>query len=152
MIQDSPSIPCQSTTTKIRPTDRVELRVMPEEAIGRLKWIAGWMDSAFQIPGTSRNVGLDTIIGMIPGVGDAITGIISAEFVRQAFVHGARKRTILKMAMNIAVDTVVGSVPLLGDLFDFAFKANSKNVRLLEKEFEIRKIEKIEEKEDSQTN
>ena len=134
-MQDSTSLPYGPTTVKAEEIQSAHGQAMPEEAIERLKWIARWMDSAFRIPGTSRRVGLDSIIGFIPGVGDTITGLVSAEFIRQAIIHGARKRTIIKMAANIGVDTLVGSIPLVGDIFDFAFKANAKNLRLLEREF-----------------
>ena len=106
------------------------------KTINRLRSLAQWMDSAFKIPGTSRTIGLDSLIGLIPGIGDAITGIVSAEFVRQAIKMGARKRTILKMTGNILLDLFLGSVPLLGDIFDFAFKANTKNIALLQRELE----------------
>ena len=107
-----------------------------EKTIQRLNWLATKMDSAFQIPGTSRTIGFDSLIGLIPGVGDAITGLISAEFVRQAYKLGARKRTMFKMTTNVLLDLLFGSIPLLGDIFDFAFKANSKNVQLLKQEFQ----------------
>ena len=135
-MQDTTSLSYRTKNADTGQIDR-QPRATPDEAIGRLKWIAEWMDSAFRIPGTNRRIGLDSLIGFIPGVGDAITGLVSAEFVRQAIVHGARKRTIFKMAVNILIDTLVGSVPFLGDIFDFAFKANSKNVRLFEEEFTL---------------
>ena len=109
-------------------------------AIERLRTIAGWMDTAFQIPGTNQKAGLDSLIGLIPGVGDAITGLVSLEFIRQGYLLGARKRILLLMAFNILLDSLIGSVPVLGDLFDVAFKANVKNLKLLEKEFNLEPV------------
>ena len=116
---------------------RHALTPMQRQTIERLRWTADWMDSAFRIPGTKRTIGLDSLVGLLPGIGDTITGLVSAEFVRQAYLMGARKRTLLRMTRNVLVDMVLGSIPLLGDVFDFAFKANSKNVELLEKEFGV---------------
>lgn len=95
-----------------------------------------WLDSKFRLPGTSFRFGLDGLIGLIPGVGDLLTTGISAVFVVDAIKSGARKRTIGHMAANVGMDFAVGLVPIVGDLFDFAFKSNTKNLRLLQKERE----------------
>ena len=96
------------------------------------------MDSAFRIPLTRRRIGLDSLIGLVPGIGDAATATVSAIIVREAIRLGVRKRTTIKMLTNIVVDLLLGSVPLVGDLFDAAFKANTKNVELLERELDVR--------------
>ena len=104
-------------------------------AVERMRRLAKVLDSAFQIPGTKQTIGLDSLIGLIPGVGDVATSAVSALMLRTAVQIGARRRVIARMAANIAVDLLIGSIPVAGDLFDFVFKANRKNAALLEREF-----------------
>jgi len=108
------------------------------ETLRKMKSLAHVMDTAIRIPGTRRRIGLDSLVGLIPGVGDAASAAVSSLIVHQAFKLGARKRTLARMLRNIGVDMLVGAVPLVGDLFDFAFKANTKNVALLEEELRHR--------------
>jgi hypothetical protein len=96
-----------------------------------LEFLASILDDRFAIPGTNIRFGLDALIGLIPGVGDAITATLGSYLIYRAHQLGASKLTLLRMAGNTAVDTVVGSVPLLGDLLDFRFKANRRNLELL---------------------
>jgi hypothetical protein len=101
----------------------------------RMRHLAHWMDNAFRIPGTQRRIGLDSLLGLVPGVGDLATTGVSAAIVLEAMRLGVPRHVVLKMLLNIGVDATIGTIPLLGDLFDFAFKANVKNVDLLEKHF-----------------
>lgn len=98
-----------------------------------LRRFAYLLDEAFEIPGTRMRVGLDAIVGLIPGVGDVIGGVMSAWIVVGAVRHRVPWRVIFRMLMNIGADLVIGSVPLAGDVFDFLFEENVKNMRLLEK-------------------
>ena len=99
------------------------------EALQRLAWL---MDRAFTIPGTPIKVGLDAIIGLIPIGGDVLTGVIQTGIVMIAMTHYRVPKAIAaRMAANVLLDVAVGSIPLVGDLFDVAFKANTKNVKLL---------------------
>jgi hypothetical protein len=98
----------------------------------RLKTMARLLDNAFLIPGTRYRFGLDAVIGLVPGIGDAIGAIFSAFIVFQAARLGASKPTLIRMMANVALDTIVGEIPLLGDLFDAGWKANIKNMALLE--------------------
>jgi len=100
--------------------------------IERLRSLTKLLDSAFQIPGTRFRVGLDALVGVIPGIGDAIGAIFSAAIVFQAARLGASKATLARMVGNVALDTIVGEIPLLGDLFDAGWKANTRNLALLE--------------------
>ena len=102
----------------------------------RLRDLARLLDSQFQIPGTSFRVGWDSLIGLIPGIGDAVTGVISAGIIARAAQLGVPRSVLMRMGANVAVDVVVGAVPLLGDLFDMAWKANKRNVRILERYFD----------------
>lgn len=99
--------------------------------LGRLRWLADLFDDRFRLPGTGRRFGLDGLLGLIPGVGDAATGAVSLYLAAEAWRFGMPLTTILRMCANVAVDVALGAVPLIGDLFDFAWKANQKNVRLV---------------------
>ncbi len=105
-----------------------------EQTIKRVRALAVLLDTAWEIPGTRFRVGLDSLIGLIPGAGDVITTLAAAYIVAEAKRLGVRRRTLLRMVGNVGVDALVGIVPLAGDLFDVAFKANARNLRLLELE------------------
>ncbi len=95
--------------------------------LGRL---AHLLDRAIPLPGGYR-IGLDGIIGLIPGVGDSAGALIASYIVARSARLGVGAPTLIRMIFNVAIDTVVGFIPLLGDLFDFAWKANLRNVELL---------------------
>lgn len=105
-----------------------------ERRLRRLRRLSELLDSAVRVPGTDRRVGLDALVGLVPGVGDALTALVSLLVVAEGYRLGASRLTLLRMLANVAVDYAVGSVPLAGDLFDAAWKANERNVRLLERE------------------
>lgn len=98
-------------------------------AASQLSWL---LDSSIRLPGGFR-IGLDGIIGLIPGVGDIVGGTLSAWVIYQANKLGAPKSLQLRMIFNILVDTLLGAIPVVGDLFDFMWKANSRNLALLER-------------------
>lgn len=100
--------------------------------LDRVRGLARLLDSSIPVPGTRWRVGLDPLLGLIPGVGDLAGAGISAWLILQAGRLGASRWVLLRMAGNVALEAVVGAIPLLGDLFDAAFKANQRNVRLLE--------------------
>ena len=103
-----------------------------EERLNQVRMIARMMDDSFRVPGTKIRFGLDTILGLVPGLGDVVTSAISLLIVHHAWQSGASKLTIARMLGNVGVDFLIGSVPVAGDLFDFAWKANRRNARLLE--------------------
>jgi hypothetical protein len=103
-----------------------------EERLAQVRWLAGVMDDAFHVPGTRLRFGWDSILGLFPGLGDVLTSALSLLIVHHAWQTGASKLTLARMLGNIGVDFVVGAVPFIGDLFDFVWKANRKNARLLE--------------------
>jgi hypothetical protein len=102
------------------------------QRLDQVRFIARMMDDRFVVPGTGLRFGLDSIVGLFPGFGDIITTAISLMIVHHAWQSGASKFTLARMLGNVGIDFVVGVVPLVGDLFDFVFKANRKNMRLLE--------------------
>ena len=102
-----------------------------EERVARLDALATLLDTAFILPGTNVRFGFDALIGLVPGIGDAITTAISLYIVHEARQLGAPAHLILRMLANVAVDAFVGAVPLVGDAFDVLWRANRRNVRLL---------------------
>ena len=101
------------------------------ERIARLDALANLLDTAFVIPGTQIRFGLDALIGLVPGIGDAITTVMSLYIVNEARALGAPPLLIARMLANVALDGFVGAVPLAGDAFDVAFRANRRNMALL---------------------
>ena len=87
----------------------------------------------FVIPGTNRRVGLDSLVGLIPVVGDLATAAMGAWIVWEARNLGMSKWQLTRMAGNIGVDTLIGAIPFAGDLFDFLYKSNTKNLRIIRK-------------------
>ncbi len=98
-----------------------------------LEILASLLDDIFRIPGTSIRFGLDPLIGLIPGLGDALSGIASFVIVFAAWQRRLPRVTVARMVANIGIDTLVGSIPLLGDAFDVAWKSNRKNLELLKR-------------------
>ena len=97
------------------------------------KFLAELLDQRFTIPGTSIRIGLDPIIGLIPGIGDTLANLAgSAILVIAAQLH-LPKIVLLRMGWNIALNTLIGSIPVLGDVFSIWFRSNVKNVQLLER-------------------
>jgi hypothetical protein len=104
---------------------------MPRE-LERLRTLSRLLDNAFVIPGTKYRIGLDAIVGLVPGIGDAISAVFSLYIVFQAARMGVPRATLVRMLGNVGVDTVIGEIPLLGDLFDVGFKSNMRNLSLIE--------------------
>jgi len=91
-----------------------------------------YLDQFFRIPGTDIRFGIEPLIGfLLPGAGDALTAVMSAYIVIASMRYGLPKIVIGRMVFNVAADYLLGSLPLIGDIFDFAFKANQKNLDLL---------------------
>jgi hypothetical protein len=103
----------------------------PEKMVPELELLAQWMDSAFRIPGLGVRVGLDPLIGLIPGLGDALSSFISLYLVASANRLGLPRITLLRMTLNLLLDVTIGSLPLVGDVFDVYWKANMRNMQLL---------------------
>ena len=103
----------------------------------RLRRFGRLMDSAIGIPGTKFRVGLDPIIGLIPGGGDTAGLIFSSYIVLEAARMGASKSALSTMAFNILLETVVGTVPVVGDIFDVTWKSNIRNIELLEEHLNV---------------
>ena len=89
------------------------------------------LDEAFRVPGTQVRFGLDAIIGLVPGIGDVLAGLVSLVIPLAGWIRGVPYVTMARMAANLAIGVTVGSIPILGDAFDIAWKANRRNYRLL---------------------
>ena len=103
------------------------------ERLDRLRRLGYLLDNSIPIPGTGYRIGLEAIIGLVPGLGDLLGGGFSAWIILQAARLGAPPSLVARMGWNLLVDAVVGAVPLLGDIFDAGFKANMRNLALLER-------------------
>lgn len=97
----------------------------------RVARLARFMDTAIRIPGTGIRFGGDSLIGLVPGIGDAAGGLVSLYIVNEARRLGMPNHKLVKMLGNIGADFAVGSVPLLGDVFDVMFKANRRNLDMI---------------------
>lgn len=104
----------------------------------RLRWVnyvARLMDSQFRLPGTRFRFGLDPLLGLLPVVGDVSSFAVSAVLIVTMMRYGASGAVVVRMVLNALFDAIVGAIPLLGNLFDFAYKANDRNVALLRKHY-----------------
>jgi len=113
--------------------NEVTERKLASPQLSRLRLLTKVFDELIRIPGTNMRIGLDPLLGLLPGGGDLVGGAVSAYAILAAARLGAPASVILRMGLNILLDTIVGAVPLLGDLFDASWKANRKNVNLLER-------------------
>lgn len=99
----------------------------------RFRTVANALDARFRIPGIGLRVGYDAILGLIPGAGDIITGVLASYGLLAGFRLGAPAPVLLRMLGNIALDTLIGAIPILGDLFDIGWKGNLRNLALLDR-------------------
>jgi len=109
------------------------LSTSKEKNLIRLEKLSALLDSSIPLGNSGYKVGVDPILGLIPGVGDSLSALISVYIIVEAARLGASTWTLVRMMMNLGADTLIGSIPIFGDLFDFAFKANQRNVDLLKR-------------------
>jgi uncharacterized protein DUF4112 len=114
------------------PTLVPEVATLDPARMARLRRVGWLLDNSIPIPGTRYHLGIDQIIGLVPGIGDLIGGVLSLYIIVEAWRLGVPRGLLARMGWNVAVDTLVGEIPLLGDLFDIAFKANIRNLALLD--------------------
>jgi hypothetical protein len=98
----------------------------------RLETLAWLMDHSIPLPGVQYRIGVDGLLGLIPGFGDAVGALVSTYLIGEAARLGAPRSVLVKMAFNVGLDALLGAIPLFGDLFDFAWRANRRNLRLLD--------------------
>lgn len=109
-----------------------EIEEQNEEKLLRLKLLSNRLDEIITIPGTKYKIGIDPIIGTIPIIGDLLGSIISIYILYSGSKMGLSSRIIAKMSLNIGFDFVLGLIPIIGDVFDMGWKANKRNVKLIE--------------------
>jgi Domain of unknown function (DUF4112) len=107
-----------------------------DAALARIEMVARMMDSALAIPGTNFRLGFDAVVGLVPILGDLLSQAISTYIIWEARRLGVSNFTLARMVGNSLVDTVFGAVPIVGDAFDVVFRANMKNLRLLQQHLE----------------
>jgi hypothetical protein len=105
----------------------------PHAVRARVEALEKILERAFVIPGTKIPFGLDSIVGLIPVVGDVVTAVMGAYLVWEARNLGMSKWQLVRMTANVGVDTALGAIPLVGDAFDLVFRSNSKNLRIVKK-------------------
>lgn len=105
-------------------------------ALKRLQTVANLLDSAFVIPGTNQRVGIDAIIGLVPGIGDVLTTVLSSYIIWEARNLGVSRIALARMLTNLGIHASIGSIPLIGDAFDAFFRVNQRNMRILRSQLE----------------
>ncbi len=113
--------------------DRLAVGRDPASVRRRIEAMEQLLERAMAVPGTGLRVGLDSIVGLVPVVGDVITAAMGAWLVWEARNLGMSKFHLARMAGNVGFDTLVGAIPLVGDVFDFAFRSNSRNLRIVKR-------------------
>jgi len=113
-----------------------EVGTLDARRLERLRWLGELLDNSIPVPGTNFRFGLDTIIGLVPGVGDLVGGALSAYIILEAARLGVPRALLVRMGYNVLVDVAVGTVPVLGDLFDAGYKANLRNLALVQSHVE----------------
>ena len=104
----------------------------------KLKWVervSYLMDEKFRLPGTNFRFGLDPLINLIPGVGDLSGFAVSSMLVLAMAKHGVSRKVLIMMFLNIVLDSTIGAIPIIGQVFDFTYKSNSRNIKLLKEHF-----------------
>lgn len=117
----------------------INSKLKQTELTGRLKWverIAYLFDEKFNLPGTKFRFGLDPIINLIPVAGDISGFLVGAALVWMMAKHGVSRKVLILMIVNICIDALIGAIPLVGQVFDFYYKSNSRNIRLLKEHYE----------------
>ena len=108
-----------------------EAAALSRGRIDDLDEVADWLDSRYRIPGTSIRFGWDSILGLIPGIGDTAALIPAVWLIISGYNRGAETGTLVRMSVNTALDYFIGGIPVIGDIFDLFFKANRRNIALL---------------------
>jgi hypothetical protein len=104
-------------------------------ALRNMDSLAKLMDGQFTIPGTNIKFGLDALIGLVPGAGDFATFLVSGYMLTVLAQNGASGFVLARMALNVLLDSLVGAIPILGDIFDVAFRANQRNMKLMKEHY-----------------
>jgi uncharacterized membrane protein len=104
---------------------------LPDKALHRMDLVAKLLDTAFVLPGTGRKFGIDAVIGLVPGVGDVVTTLLSTYIIWEARNLGVSRGAIGRMLGNLAIHATIGAIPVVGDIFDAFFRVNQRNMRIV---------------------
>jgi hypothetical protein len=119
----------------LEPSDRAQRIIAPtDRRLARMRFLSRLLDNAILLPGGYR-IGLDPLLGLLPGAGDFLGGTLSLWLIYDAARLGISKRTLARMGLNVLLDTTVGAVPVVGDVMDALWKSNARNMRLVEAEY-----------------
>jgi hypothetical protein len=122
----------RASHSKAHPNDeRIAALKRRDATQRRLRHIAKLLDSQIRVPGIGVRIGADAILGLVPGIGDAVSGLIGAYLIYEAHRLGVPRSALLRMIANLAVDTAIGTIPVAGDIWDFLFRANDRNMQIL---------------------
>lgn len=116
-----------------RMTPEIPLGTDPQSVRRRIEALERLLEGLVEVPGLGRKVGLDALIGLVPVVGDAVTALMGLYLVWEARNLGMPKWKLWQMAGNVGIDSLLGAVPVAGDLFDFVYRSNSKNIKIIRK-------------------
>ncbi len=128
----APAAPC-SPISRVNEAAPKRDEQSPGERLARVQRLAYLLDTAVRIPWTPIRFGVDSVIGLVPGLGDAVGAAMSGYIMYEAARLGASKRVLLRMLYNVGLDVLAGVIPIVGDLVDVVWRANDRNVRLLER-------------------
>ncbi len=104
------------------------------DAVRRMELVAQLLDSAFVIPGTNTRIGIDAIIGLVPGIGDIVTTLLSSYVIWEARNLGVSRLALGRMLLNLGLHASIGSIPVIGDIFDAFFRVNQRNMRIVRRQ------------------
>ncbi|WP_088347523.1 MULTISPECIES: DUF4112 domain-containing protein [Rhodomicrobium] len=121
-------------------TDRIAPEILTRTDDADLAFLARLMDDRFGIPGTNIRFGLDALLGLVPGIGDAVGGIVSSYIIWRARRMGVSNFVLARMAGNMILDSALGLIPVFGDVFDVGFRSNRRNLALL-RQYQARQVE-----------
>lgn len=110
----------------------------------QIRWLSRLLDNSIKIPGSNYRIGIDPLLGLIPGIGDLIGSALSSYIILLAVSANVSPWTLTRMAFNVLLESMVGALPLVGDLFDAVWKANERNRRLLEASLQNPRREKLD--------
>ncbi len=130
LTSSSPPASASGRSLALLPRWRLGAGLLSDENLERLEFL---LDEMFRVPGTRIRFGIDGLIGLVPGAGDVVAGLLSLVIPLAAWVRGAPYVAIARMAANLGIGVLIGSIPLAGDAFDIAWKANRRNYRLLKR-------------------
>lgn len=106
-----------------------QIASLPLKRMHRLAWL---FDNSIRVPGFNYRIGIDPLLGLLPGIGEAAGGLLSTYIIAEAVRGGLPRAIVLRMTFNLALEMLIGTIPLIGDLFDMTWKANARNMRLIE--------------------